>query len=90
MTPTGQPRHHVALTSTGITHRLTIDGTDVSHAVRSCTLHLATGEHPALAVEPRVVALDTTEVDSAVVLVPDATAALLVALGWTPPPHADQ
>ncbi|MFI9331998.1 hypothetical protein ACIGZJ_31205 [Kitasatospora sp. NPDC052868] len=80
-----QPRHHVALGSTGITHRLTIDGTDVSRAIRSCTLHLASGEQPMLLLDPCVVALDTTEADGVRVLVNKATVDLLVGLGWTPP-----
>lgn len=85
MSRSEQPRHHVAVASTGLTHRLVIDGTDVSRAVRSCTLHLTSGEQPLMLLDPCVVALDTTEADGVVVLVNEATADLLISLGWTPP-----
>lgn len=75
---------HAEITSSGVHHRLTLDGVDVSGGCRHVTLDLEAGDVPELRLELVIPEVRTTagKVD---VIVPDDTRELLKQLGWTPP-----
>ncbi|MGW1324802.1 hypothetical protein ACWD64_19945 [Streptomyces antibioticus] len=69
----------------GTTPRLVkIDGQDVTEAVRGFTLKGEAGHVPQVTLDVFLTEGGTVDADAAV-HIPAATAALLVALGWTPP-----
>lgn len=64
--------------------RVEVDGYDVSRALLGMTLEINAGDMPTATL--RVVAEEIpTELDEMRAYLPDATKALLVRLGWTPP-----
>lgn len=71
------------ITSDGLGGRVHLDGRDISNALVAVNLKVGTGELP-LAVLDLMIHDLTSEVE-ATFEVPDATRALLVRLGWTPP-----
>lgn len=79
-------RHAFEYEQQGVTGRVVVDGQDITSAVRSLSIHAEPG-----AAFPRAV-LDLNIIDATAfsspdteLLLPDAVAATLVALGWTPP-----
>jgi hypothetical protein len=68
----------------GPSGRILLDGQDVSHGVRGVTLNHTIGHMPELEID--VVALDASTMEGeARIIIPEATAAVLKAIGWTPP-----
>lgn len=74
---------HITLNGSG-GGTVEVDGVDLSHAVRSISLDGEVGCRPVLQLELRL--YDVSTVADTRILIPDETAAALVALGWTPPP----
>lgn len=69
-----------------------INGRDISDSIRGVTVQHSIGHHPQLTLDVRV-HVSEVEGEAVVVLLPESTAAALVALGWTPPaeqPIGDQ
>lgn len=64
-----------------------IDGVDVSRAVSSVRIHAEVGERPHVTLG--LALHDVSTLSEARVLIPEDTAAALVALGWTPPAGQD-
>lgn len=73
----------IELTQTGA-GRVVVNGVDLSRAARGITLEAEVGCRPVLHLE--LVLHDVSTVAETRILIPDETAAALVALGWTPPP----
>lgn len=78
---------HVRIESDGGRNsRVLVGDHDISHAVHSLTLHASATHLPVLQVELRMATVESSTDDTRVeVVMPDATRAALVALGWTPP-----
>lgn len=85
MSKDGSIPHTVHLSSDGMHHKLIVDGVDLSAAVRSAHLTMASGELPTLTFDPIIFRLDEVDLKAARVVVPDRAAKRLIALGWTPP-----
>jgi hypothetical protein len=76
--------HAVRFTSDGVSGAVTVDGVDVSSAVRGVRINASAGE--LVSVELDVIAVEVDMVGAETdVLLPDATRDLLIRLGWTPP-----
>jgi hypothetical protein len=80
----GDGTRTVTITSNGIVHTVTLDGTDISHSLRGAILSIQPGEYPQLTLDPLVIHMDHATTQAHVRLDPE-TAALLADLGWTPP-----
>lgn len=72
------------ITQSGMDQTVQLDGVDITHALRGVTLRLGVGSLPVAELDAAVYDVDTVA-EGAVVHVPEATRAALVALGWTPP-----
>lgn len=77
--------HSVEITTNGARGQVLLDGTDISNRVRGLSFDTGVGETPRVILE--LILIDTSRISTVdtEVLVPDATAETLIALGWTPP-----
>jgi len=66
-------------------YRIAVDDHNLAPGLTSATLVLTGGEAPRLVLELMLPELDPVDVSGAAVIVPERTAAVLAALGWTPP-----
>ena len=63
-----------------------VDGQDISNAVQSLSLAAHVGQSPVLQLVLNVATIESATGGARVhVVMPDATRAALIALGWTPP-----
>lgn len=75
------------VTSDGRGHgEVTIDGTNISSAVRAVNVLLTAGSSPRLEIELSVLDVTCDISDGVDLLIPSDTREALVRLGWTPPP----
>lgn len=78
----------ISLINLGRRGGIVIDGNDIAPAVRGLRLNHKIGHLPELTLD---LAMLETRLDAehVKVLIPDATAQLLIDAGWTPPPNTD-
>jgi hypothetical protein len=79
------PQHSFAFEQDGIVGRVSIDGHDISKAVRSIRFDGDAGARPCVTLNLFIHDVTTVSSQDTEVLIPDSTAEALVALGWTPP-----
>ncbi|MER5916971.1 hypothetical protein ABT124_43135 [Streptomyces sp. NPDC001982] len=81
--------HSLRLDLTNGKGAVILDGNNISHSIRSLNLQATAGQPPRVILEPVDLepVVHTADVTAAetVVTIPDATAQLLITLGWTPP-----
>ena len=72
--------------------KVTLDGRDISKALRGIRIDVEYGEPIAAHLELVVYQFHAPNLDGATVQIPEATRELLIQLGWTPPAaeHVDQ
>lgn len=78
-------RHRVQITHDGPYGKIVVDGTDISDAVRAVTTEGSFGNVAKVTLDLDVIDVTTLDAKDTEVYIPEATAAALVALGWTPP-----
>ncbi len=82
-----RPRNHVQVRSAGgVTGKLLIDDMDVSAATKGFNLSMGYGDHPRMVIDIAAFPLTLDIEECSVYLKPECHA-LLVQLGWTPPPE---
>ena len=79
------PQHSFKFEQDGIVGRVSIDGHDISKAVRSITFHGDVGMYPRVTLDLHIHDVTTVSSQDTELLIPDATMDALIALGWTPP-----
>jgi hypothetical protein len=79
-------QHSFTFEQAGIVGRVSIDGHDISSAVRSLRFDGDAGMHPRVILDLHIHDVTTVSSDGTEVLIPDVTAEALIVLGWTPPP----
>jgi len=72
------------ITTRGATGTVEVDGVDLSTGVRGLTVKLGVGQLPKVELDLIVLELDLDSDDTRLII-PEATRAALVALGWTAP-----
>lgn len=79
------PKHSFEFEQQENSARVTVDGVDIASAVTAVTVHGNAWERPRITLELSI--HDVTRISSpeTELLIPEATAQALVALGWTPP-----
>lgn len=80
------PQHAFTFEQDGHVGRVSIDGHDISKAVRSLTFNGDAGMHPRVTLDLDIHDVTTVSSQNTELLIPDGTAEALIALGWTPPP----
>jgi len=78
-------KHSFQLDQQGTRGRVLVDGIDISSAVRSVTLDGHAWEIPRVTLELEIHDITTISSSEAELLIPEATASALEALGWMPP-----
>ncbi|MET9965443.1 hypothetical protein ABZZ80_05830 [Streptomyces sp. NPDC006356] len=79
-------QHSFTFEQDGHVGRVSIDGHDISKAIRSIRFDGDAGMHPRVTLDLHIHDVTTVSSEGTEVLIPDATAEALIALGWTPPP----
>lgn len=79
------PQHSFTFEQDDIVGRVSIDGHDISKAVRSLTFSSEAGMHPCVTLELHIHDVTTVSSQDTELLIPDATKEALLALGWTSP-----
>ena len=82
--------HHVTIDAQGPCAKITVDGHDLSNILSGLVLQLEAQDKPQLllALSPQGLNITTSVEGDAVVVLDEATHALLEAIGWTPPDPA--
>ena len=76
---------HSAVGTVSVGNVVAVDGVDITHAVTAVDVAIAPNTLPVVTLRLSALAADL-ELTPANVRLPDKTCAVLVALGWTPPP----
>lgn len=86
-----QPTHKVSIIGDGpLSHRVIVDGVDLSHGLSGLSLMMNAGHVPELALDVRLIEVtELKDVEAKVILHP-GTHEVLVALGWTPPEETSE
>lgn len=83
------PRHVRLRLTPGRASTVEIDGHDLANGIRSLRLDADAGSLPELHIDLAVIDVTEVESEQTRVVVPEATAEALRALGWTPPEQAE-
>jgi hypothetical protein len=76
----------LTVASTGMKAKVELDGQDISSALRGLSVRYDAQEIPTAVLDVMVHHAGEISADGVHVVIPAATADLLVQLGWTPPP----
>lgn len=79
------PQHSFSFEQDGIVGRVSIDGHDISNAVRSIRFDGEAGMRPRVTLDLHIRDVTTVSSKDTELLIPDATREALITLGWTPP-----
>lgn len=79
------PQHSFSFEQDGIVGRVSIDGHDISKAVRSIRFDGESGMHPRVTLDLHIYDVTTVSSKDTELLIPDATREALITLGWAPP-----
>jgi hypothetical protein len=81
------PRHHLEIqTNVPGDNRVSIDGHDITNAVRGIVWHAHHDERPTATIYLATVDITTINSPHTELLISDDVAEALTAMGWTPPP----
>jgi hypothetical protein len=78
-------RHSVDISMDGPHGRVIVDGLDLANAVQAITWQSDARSCPRMELELRIIDVTKLSSKDTEILIPDATAEALIALGWAPP-----
>jgi hypothetical protein len=79
------PRHSFKFEQDGAIGRVSVDGHDISSAVRSLRFDGDAGAYPRVRLDLHIYDVTTVSSTETELCIPESTAEALIALGWTPP-----
>lgn len=79
------PAHSFKFEQDGIVGRVSVDGHDISSAVRSVTFDAEVGTLPRVMLDLHIHDVTTVSSPETELHIPESTAEALIALGWSPP-----